>query len=104
MICCKLFDEGWVMLDVDIYLLFGSLVVVCYVVGGVCDVVDVVLVGQDCNVFVVMCLFGYYVECVKVMGFCILNLIVIGVLWVLQYYGLDRVVVLDFDVYYGNGM
>lgn len=49
-------------MDEDIFMLLGSMFVVLCVVGGVIWVVDMVLGGEVVNVFVVICLFGYYVE------------------------------------------
>lgn len=38
------------------------------------------------------------------MGFCFFGNVVIVVKYVMEWYGLSRVIIVDFDVYYGNGM
>lgn len=60
--------------------------------------------GECENVFCVVCLFGYYVEKMNLMGFCFFNNISVVVCYVFKVYGLECVVIIDFDVYYGNGI
>lgn len=88
----------------DIWILLGLVSVVVYVVGVGVVVVDVVMLGEDLLVFCVVWFLGYYVISSMVMGFCLFNNIVIVVVYVCDCYGLEWIVVVDFDVYYGNGI
>lgn len=51
-----------------------------------------------------VCFFGYYVICNMGMGFCLFNNVAIVVYYVLIRLGVEWVVILDWDVYYGNGI
>ncbi|HVN80934.1 MAG TPA: histone deacetylase [Terriglobia bacterium] len=46
---------------------------------------------------------GHHAEPDRAMGFCLFNNIAIGAAYALKKHGLERVLVLDFDVHHGNG-
>jgi acetoin utilization deacetylase AcuC-like enzyme len=46
---------------------------------------------------------GHHAERSRAMGFCLFNNIAIAAAHALETYGLSRVAIVDFDVYYGNG-
>lgn len=92
--------------DFGDFVLFGkgSYEIVVLLVGFVIVVVDVVVGECVVNVFLLLCLFGYYCLCDCLMGFCMLVNILIVIEVVCVKYGIECVVVIDWDVYYGNGM
>lgn len=90
-------------LDGDILVLFCSYDVVLLVVSVWLNGIDIVLEIVNL-VFVLVCLLGYYVEGDVGMGFCLFFNVVIVVYYVLEQLGIKCVVIIDWDVYYGNGI
>ena len=70
--------------------------------GGVAEAVDVVLDGTLDSVFCAVRPPGHHAESRRVMGFCLFNNVAVGVAHALRR-GLERVLVIDFDVHHGNG-
>ncbi|MTE00503.1 histone deacetylase family protein [Paracoccus sp. YIM 132242] len=96
-------DEGWQMLDADTHLSPGSLDAALRGAGGAVAAVDAVLSGEVANAFVAMRPPGHHAERETPMGFCLFGNAAIAAKRGLDYHGLDRVAVLDFDVHHGNG-
>jgi acetoin utilization deacetylase AcuC-like enzyme len=46
---------------------------------------------------------GHHAERARAMGFCVFNSVAVGARWALDHHGLERVLVLDWDVHHGNG-
>jgi len=46
---------------------------------------------------------GHHAEYAKSGGFCIFNNIAVAALHALEYYGMKKVAIIDFDVHHGNG-
>lgn len=82
----------------------GSFEIVLIMVGVVIVGVEVVVDGIVINVYVLIWFLGYYVELDWGMGFCVFNNIGIVVCYLRVYGKVGEVVVIDWDVYYGNGM
>ena len=95
--------EGWAQLDEDTYLSPGSLNAALRAVGGVCAAVDAVLAGQAKTAFVAGRPPGHHAETATAMGFCLFGTVAIAAKRALDFHGLSRVAVLDFDVHHGNG-
>ncbi|MDJ0629795.1 MAG: histone deacetylase family protein [Rhodobacter sp.] len=96
-------DEGFLSLDADTHVSPGSLEAAQRAVGGCCAGVDAVLSGQAGNAFVCMRPPGHHAETARAMGFCLFGNIAIAAKRALDFHGLDRVAVIDFDVHHGNG-
>ncbi|WP_343080320.1 histone deacetylase family protein [Ostreiculturibacter nitratireducens] len=96
-------ERGFVSLDPDTYLSPGSLEAAFRAVGAAGAAVDAVLKGHAANAFVAMRPPGHHAEREKAMGFCLFGNVAIAAKRALDYHGLQRVAVLDFDVHHGNG-
>jgi acetoin utilization deacetylase AcuC-like enzyme len=72
-------------------------------VGGALNAVDAVLGGQVRNAFCALRPPGHHAEADRGMGFCIFNNAAIAARYALQYEGIDRVLIADWDVHHGNG-
>ncbi|HET7290889.1 MAG TPA: histone deacetylase [Vicinamibacteria bacterium] len=70
--------------------------------GAVTDAVDRVLDGRLDRAFCAVRPPGHHAEAERAMGFCYLNNVAVGAAQALAR-GLDRVLVVDFDVHHGNG-
>src|SRR5215469_8716645 len=71
--------------------------------GGVLNAVDAVAGGEARNAFCVVRPPGHHATPNRGMGFCIVNNIAIGARYAQRKHGLQRVLILDWDVHHGNG-
>ena len=95
--------EGFQQLDPDTWMSPGTLGAAFRAAGGACAAVDAVLADEAGNAFVAMRPPGHHAETAKPMGFCLFGTVAIAAKRALDYHGLSRVAVLDFDVHHGNG-
>ena len=96
-------ENGFKSLDGDTYISSGSLTAAYRAAGGVLRAVDLVLSGEAKNAFVAVRPPGHHAETQKAMGFCLFGNIALGVKHALDFHGLKKVAVIDFDVHHGNG-
>jgi acetoin utilization deacetylase AcuC-like enzyme len=71
--------------------------------GAVCDAVERVVRGEDHRAFCLVRPPGHHALPRQVMGFCLFNNIALAARVATQQLGLDRVLVIDWDVHHGNG-
>jgi acetoin utilization deacetylase AcuC-like enzyme len=71
--------------------------------GGVLNAVDAVISGKVSNAFCAVRPPGHHARPAQGMGFCLFNNIAIGARHAQQKHGLDRVLIVDWDVHHGNG-
>ncbi|MDO9046653.1 MAG: histone deacetylase family protein [Methylobacter sp.] len=95
--------QGEHYLDHDTVLSPGSRQAAFRAVGAVCDAVDKVLTGKADNAFCAIRPPGHHAEPQRAMGFCLFNNIAIAANYARQYYQLERIAIVDFDVHHGNG-
>ena len=96
-------ETGFKSLDGDTHISSGSLTAAYRAAGGVLRAVDLVLSGEAKNAFVAVRPPGHHAETLSAMGFCLFGNIALGVKHALDFHGLKRVAVIDFDVHHGNG-
>ena len=96
-------QTGYKSLDGDTYISSGSLTAAYRAAGGVLRAIDVVLSGEAKNAFVAVRPPGHHAETQTAMGFCLFGNIALGAKHALDFHGLKRVAVIDFDVHHGNG-
>jgi acetoin utilization deacetylase AcuC-like enzyme len=71
--------------------------------GAVCDATARVIRGEDKNAFCLVRPPGHHAMADHSMGFCIFNNVAIGAQVAVREFGLDRVLIVDWDVHHGNG-
>lgn len=71
--------------------------------GGVLTGVDAVMEGKAKKAFCVVRPPGHHACSNKGMGFCLFNNVAIGARYVQAKYGIERVLIVDWDVHHGNG-
>jgi len=71
--------------------------------GGVLNAVDAVVEGRVTNAFCAIRPPGHHANAGRGMGFCILNNIALAARYAQRRYGLERVLIVDWDVHHGNG-
>lgn len=90
-------------IDADTYFGKGSLAAAQRAVGANILAVDSVMSGEFNNVFAAIRPPGHHAETSQAMGFCIFGNVAIAAKHALEYHGLERVAIVDFDVHHGNG-
>ncbi len=75
----------------------------CLAVGGVLEAIKAVLQGKLDNAFALVRPPGHHAERNRAMGFCIFNNIAVGAKYAIQAHGLERILIIDWDVHHGNG-
>lgn len=96
--------EGMTVLDQgDTHACDKSYKIARLAAGGVIAAVDAVMSGILSNVFCAVRPPGHHAERDKAMGFCLLNNAAIGANYAKIKYGVERIIILDWDVHHGNG-
>jgi acetoin utilization deacetylase AcuC-like enzyme len=80
-----------------------SLDAALYTVGGVLNAVDAVCRGNMKNAFCLVRPPGHHASADRGMGFCIFNNVAIAARHAQQKHGLERILIVDWDVHHGNG-
>ena len=96
-------QTGYKSLDGDTHISSGSLTAAYRAAGGVLRAIDLVLSGEAKNAFVAVRPPGHHAETQTAMGFCLFGNVALGAKHALDFHGLKRVAVIDFDVHHGNG-
>jgi acetoin utilization deacetylase AcuC-like enzyme len=87
----------------DTHLGPGSEEVARGAVGGVMAAVDAVMLGQVTNAFAAVRPPGHHATETRGMGFCIYNSVAIAARHAQKRHGVERVLIVDWDVHHGNG-
>lgn len=72
-------------------------------VGAVTEGVDQMMQGKASNAFVFSRPPGHHASKDRGMGFCIFNNVAIAAKYLQKKYGINRILIVDFDVHHGNG-
>jgi len=91
------------MLDPDTFTCPDSYDAALLAAGGGIDMVDRVVSGEFDNAFVAVRPPGHHAESFRAMGFCLFNNISVTAAHALAHHGLERVMIIDWDVHHGNG-
>ncbi|MDY6966069.1 MAG: histone deacetylase [Halobacteriota archaeon] len=92
---------GW--LDPDTPVSKGSYQAALLAAGGLLNATDMVLKGDIDNAFALVRPPGHHAEPNEGMGFCLFNNIAIATRYLQKEKGLDRILIIDWDVHHGNG-
>ncbi|NNF56872.1 MAG: histone deacetylase, partial [Rhodothermaceae bacterium] len=94
---------GGVRLDPDTYCTADSVGVAQRAVGGLLSVTDAVLEGRATNGFALTRPPGHHARPFAPMGFCLYSNVALAIRHAQAIHGVERVLVVDFDVHHGNG-
>jgi acetoin utilization deacetylase AcuC-like enzyme len=92
-----------VMLDADTPTSERSFDTALLAAGGVLDVVDAVMRGDVERGLALVRPPGHHAESGRAMGFCLFNNVAVAARYLTEKHGLERVLVVDWDVHHGNG-
>lgn len=95
--------NGGGYLDPDTYVNSDSYEAALRAAGGVLNLVDAVLWRQADNGFALVRPPGHHALSYQGMGFCLFANAAIAARWAQRHHGVDRVLIIDFDVHHGNG-
>jgi acetoin utilization deacetylase AcuC-like enzyme len=96
-------DQGGGQLDKDTVASRESWDVACLAAGAVTDAVQRVIEGDDRRALCLVRPPGHHALQDRAMGFCLLNNIALAARSAIRKHGLDRVLIVDWDVHHGNG-
>jgi acetoin utilization deacetylase AcuC-like enzyme len=99
----RLAERGGGHLDMDTYVRPASYEAGLMAAGGLVEATRAVLDGELSNAFALVRPPGHHALRARGMGFCLFNNVAIAARYALSECGLDRVLVVDFDVHHGNG-
>ena len=71
--------------------------------GGVMNAIDSVVSGETHNAFALVRPPGHHAQASVAAGFCIFNNIAIGARYALARWGMERILIVDWDLHHGNG-
>ncbi len=103
-------DEVWAIaksgggdLDIDTVCSPSSYDVALRAAGTVCDAARRIVAGEDTQAVCLVRPPGHHALANRAMGFCLFNNIAIGAKMAINDLGLDRILIVDWDVHHGNG-
>lgn len=95
--------EGGGYLDPDTYVSSHSYEAALYASGALLTATDLLMDKKARNAFCLVRPPGHHATPTRGMGFCLFNNVAIAAKYIQSRYGLERVVIIDWDVHHGNG-
>ena len=92
---------GW--LDADTVMSSNSYEAALYAAGGTIMATEAVMNGEVNSAFALVRPPGHHAGSRRAMGFCLFNNVAIAAKYALERFGLEHVLIIDFDVHHGNG-
>jgi acetoin utilization deacetylase AcuC-like enzyme len=99
----ELAARGGGRIDDDTFLGEPSWRAAVHAAGGACDMVRALVAGESRIGFAALRPSGHHADRDRAMGFCLLNNIAIAAELAIAELGVERVLILDWDVHHGNG-
>jgi acetoin utilization deacetylase AcuC-like enzyme len=96
-------ERGGGAFDSDTVVSPGSYVAALHAAGGACALVEELVAGEAGVGFSALRPPGHHAEPRVAMGFCLFNNVAVAARHALDSLGVERVLVLDWDVHHGNG-
>jgi acetoin utilization deacetylase AcuC-like enzyme len=100
---CALANSGGGNLDPDTVVSPSSFEVALQAAGAVCDATERIARGEDARALCLVRPPGHHALPRRAMGFCIFNNIAAAAQTAIDELGLERVLIVDWDVHHGNG-
>ncbi len=95
--------EGGGRIEQDTIVSQRSFEVARLAVGAVCDAVERIVSSEDTTAFCIVRPPGHHAMPDHPMGFCLFNSVAVAARVAQREFGIDRVLIVDFDVHHGNG-
>jgi acetoin utilization deacetylase AcuC-like enzyme/nucleotide-binding universal stress UspA family protein len=81
----------------------GSYETALLAAGGLFEIIKQVVAGEVANGFALIRPPGHHAERNRAMGYCLFNNVALGAVYAQRHLGLERVLIVDWDVHHGNG-
>jgi acetoin utilization deacetylase AcuC-like enzyme len=94
---------AWGEIESDTPLSAGSFDAAVYAAGGSMNGVQAIMQGEVRNAYALLRPPGHHAMSNRAMGFCIFNNAVVAAHYARNTFGLERVMIVDWDVHHGNG-
>ncbi len=95
--------EDIVMLGTDTYVSAASYEVARVAAGAPITAIDAMMRGEINNAYCLVRPPGHHAVPEAALGFCIFNNVAVAARYAIDHYGLERVMIIDYDVHHGNG-
>jgi acetoin utilization deacetylase AcuC-like enzyme len=95
--------RGGARIDADTVVSAGSFTAAAHACGGAVSLVDRLVDGSAPTGFSIHRPPGHHAEAERAMGFCLFNSVAVAARHALDAHGLERVMIVDWDVHHGNG-
>jgi acetoin utilization deacetylase AcuC-like enzyme len=95
--------RGGGMIDMDTTVSTGSYAAACHAAGGAAALVDALVGGAARTGASLHRPPGHHAGAARAMGFCLVNSVAVAAQHALDAHGLERVMIVDWDVHHGNG-
>jgi acetoin utilization deacetylase AcuC-like enzyme len=99
----ELCAAGGGAIDQDTFVGESSFRAAAHAAGGTCRMVRELVAGRDPAGFCAVRPSGHHADRDQTMGFCLFNNVAIGAQLAISELGLERVMIVDWDVHHGNG-
>jgi acetoin utilization deacetylase AcuC-like enzyme len=99
----ELAEAGGGQIDLDTVASEGSWTAARHAAGGAVELTRRLLDGEAPTGFSIHRPPGHHAEPGRAMGFCLFNNVAVAARWALGERGLERVMIVDYDVHHGNG-
>jgi len=96
-------DSAIIHLDPDTVVSGGSWDAATAAAGCVLDAVDMAVDGRAIRSFCAVRPPGHHAVRERAMGFCLFGSVALAARWARVHHGMDRVLIVDWDVHHGNG-
>lgn len=94
---------SWGEIEIDTPLSPGSFEAATYAAGGAMNAAQAVMEGEVQNAYALLRPPGHHAMSNRGMGFCVFNNVVVAAHYAREHFGLERILIVDWDVHHGNG-
>jgi acetoin utilization deacetylase AcuC-like enzyme len=99
----RMCESGGGMIDPDTFVGEASYRAALHAAGGACALARALVAGEAAVGFSAARPSGHHAERDRAMGFCLFNNIAVAAALAVAHLGLERVLIVDWDVHHGNG-
>ncbi len=99
----ELCESGGGAIDADTFVGPRSYEAALHAAGGACELARALLAGETPAGLSALRPSGHHAERDRAMGFCLFDNVAVAAAWAIAERGLERVLVIDWDVHHGNG-